>query len=180
MSVSRSRLGTVDAATRQYALLSSVVRHGMLMRVPRRSEPMLGDELVDAYRAFVGEIYEALAFDGFPDLPQVATTVFRDIDGSGSLVSDLAVQAGMSTIAMQSVVDELVDGGYVERDGERVSPAARGHNAFAAGRRALAAAEERLARRVGPERVAVFRSVLREMAADPRGRPRPCDERART
>ncbi len=64
--------------------------------MPRSSEPMVGDDLVDAYRTFVAEVYETLAEEGFPDLPQAATTVFRDIDSRGSRLADLAAQAGFS------------------------------------------------------------------------------------
>jgi hypothetical protein len=134
--------------------------------MPRRIEPMLGDDLVDAYRAFVAEIYDALATAGFPDLPQAATTVFRDIDGRGSLVTDLAVQAGFGAETMWRIVRELESGGYVEVEGDVVRPAGRGHDAFAAGRRALSDAEERWARRVGEERFATFREVLHELASD--------------
>jgi DNA-binding MarR family transcriptional regulator len=133
--------------------------------MPRSTDPMLGDDLVDAYRAFVMEIYDALSADGFPDLPQAATTVFRDIDGRGSLVTDLAVQAGYGIEMMWAVVRQLEASGYVEVEDGRARPAERGHAAFASGRRALAAAEERLRKRVGEERFVVFRDVLREIAS---------------
>ena len=72
--------------------------------MPRNTDPLLGDHLVDAYRAFVTEIYDRLAAEGFPDLPQTATTLFRDIDARGSLVTDLAVQAGVTPAAMWELV----------------------------------------------------------------------------
>lgn len=126
---------------------------------------MLGDDLVDAYRAFVVEIYDRLAADGFPDLPQAATTVFRDIDGRGSLVTDLAVQAGYSAEMMWAIIHDLEAAGYVEVEDGRARPAERGHAAFESGRRALAEAEERLRERVGAERLEVFRDVLRALAS---------------
>ena len=133
--------------------------------MPRATEPMLGDELVDAYRAFVAEVYDTLAIAGFPDLPLAAVTVFRDIDGRGSLVSDLAVQAGMAVEAMWAVVRDLEAKDYVAIDGDRVRPAGRADDAFIAGRRALRQIEERLERRVGAERVAAFREVLRAITS---------------
>jgi hypothetical protein len=126
---------------------------------------MLGDELVDAYRALLAEVYDLLAVAGFPDLPQAATTVFRDIDGRGSLVSDLAVQAGMHVDEMWAVVRDLEAKGYVAIGDDRVRPTGRADEAFVAGRRALAQAEERLAREVGAEKLATCREVLRAMAA---------------
>jgi DNA-binding MarR family transcriptional regulator len=131
--------------------------------MPRRTEPTLGDDLHDAYRSFVAEIYDMLAAAGFGDLPQAATTVFREIDGEGSLISDLAAQAGFSPAIMEAVVAELEAGGYVEVEHGRARPAARGHAAFAAGRRALAEAEERWEARLGADRFATFRAVLREL-----------------
>lgn len=133
--------------------------------MPRGVEPMLGDDLLDAYRVFVTEVYDSLAADGFPDLPQAATTVFRDIDGAGSLVSDLAAQGGMTPAMMWAVVRELEAGGYVEIDGETVRPAARGHEAYAAGRKALADAEERWGARIGADRVATLREILHELVS---------------
>jgi DNA-binding MarR family transcriptional regulator len=136
--------------------------------MPRRTNPMLGDDLVDAYRAFVAEVYDALAAEGFPDLPQAGTTVFRDIEGRGSRVGDLAAQAGFSQSLMRAVIGELEARGYVEIAGDRVRPAERGHDVYAAGQRALAGIEERWERRLGPERFATFREVLEEL-----GRPGP-------
>ena len=124
----------------------------------------MGDDLLDVYRALLAEIYDALGAAGFNDLPQAATTVFRDIDGRGSLPGDLAAGAGMAPDAMRAVLDRLVAGGYVEWVGDRVRPAERGHAAFAAGRQALAEVDERWSARVGPERFAVFREVLAELA----------------
>jgi hypothetical protein len=126
---------------------------------------MLGDHLLDAYRAFVLEVYDTLAAEGFPDLPQAATTVFRDIDGRGSWIADLAAQAGYTQPMMRLVLEDLERAGYVEVDGDTVRPAPRGDAAFAAGRRALATVEERWERRLGHERFEVFRSVVREMSA---------------
>ena len=134
--------------------------------MPRETPRMLGDDLVDAYRVFIAEINDRLAAEGFPDLPQAATTVLRDMDGRGSFVADLAAQAGLSLTMMRSIIADLESGGYVEVDGDRVRPAARGNEAFDAGRRALAAAEERLEHRIGAERLATFRYVLRELAAE--------------
>src|SRR3954469_6795406 len=114
--------------------------------MPRAIEPMLGDDLVDAYRALVAEVYDTLAVAGFPDLPQAATTVFRDIDGRGSLVSDLAVQAGVDVDTMWAVVRDLEAKDYVSVTDDRVRPAGRADDAFIAGRQALAQVEERLAR----------------------------------
>jgi hypothetical protein len=127
---------------------------------------MLGDDIVDVYRAFLAEIYDELATAGFPDIPQAATTVFRDIDGRGSRIGDLAVQAGVTELMMRSVIDELVTAGYATIEGGLVMPAERGHAAFIAGRRALEAVEDRWAARLGPRRFTVFKEVLRELASD--------------
>jgi DNA-binding MarR family transcriptional regulator len=125
----------------------------------------MGDDLLDAYRAFTTEIYDRLAAAGFPDIPQAATTVFRDIDGRGSLVSDLAVGAGFTPAMMHSVIDALEERGYVETVDGLVRPADRGHAAFQAGRQALAEAEQVWAARLGPERYDAFRASLRELAS---------------
>src|SRR5688572_9508866 len=117
--------------------------------MPRNTDPMLGDHLVDAYHAFVAESYDRLAAAWFTDLPQTATTLFRDIDGRGSLVADLAVQAGVTPAAMWELVRDLEAKGYVMVEGDAVRPAARGDEAFAAGRRALADAEAAIEQRVG-------------------------------
>jgi hypothetical protein len=132
--------------------------------MPHRTGQLLGDDLVDAYRAFVAEIYDRLAADGFPDVPQAATPVFRDIADRGSRVADLAVQAGVAPDAMWEVVRALEERGYIEVDDDCVRPAERGREAYEARRRALAATEERIERRVGAERFEAFREVLREIA----------------
>ena len=133
--------------------------------MPRSTEPTLGDDLIDVYRAFTFEIYDRLAAEGFPDLPQAATSVFHDIDDRGSRIADLAVQGGQSVEAMRAIVADLESSGYVVVEGDRVRPAERGRRAFEAGRRALAAAEEHLAARLGAERFAAFRAALRELAS---------------
>lgn len=125
----------------------------------------MGDHLVDAFRVFVTEVYDALSAAGYPDLPQTATTVFRDIEGAGSYVPDLAAQAGYSTDMMWAVVRELEARGYVEVDGDKARPAERGHAAYEAGRKALAETEARWAERLGAERLSAFREVLAEMAS---------------
>jgi hypothetical protein len=132
--------------------------------MPRRTEPLLGDDLVDAYRAVVAEVYDSLARDGFPDLPQAATTVFRDMDERGSYLADLAVRSGVPTEHVRDLIGTLAERGYVTVDGDVVTPAERGLQAFAAGREALRHAEQRLAQQVGPDRYATFRTVLRKLA----------------
>ena len=132
--------------------------------MPRDASPMLGDDLLDVFRALLEEIYDELAAAGFPDLPRAATTVFRDIDPRGSLVGDLAAGAGVTPAAMRAVVAELEAAGYVAVEGDRVRPAERGEAAFVAGRRALEAIEERWAARLGAEQFAAFRAALRERA----------------
>ena len=90
-------------------------------------------------------------------------------------VSELAERTGMTAQGVGQFVAALVDSGHLAltsdpEDGRAklVTRTAAGTRAFRSARRRIAAVEAAWADRVGPERYAIFRSVVEELARGPR------------
>jgi DNA-binding MarR family transcriptional regulator len=135
-------------------------------------EPMLGALLRRPLRLLTARVAADLAAAGFADLRPAHLTVFQQLDAAGSRLTVLATRAHMTKQSMGALVDDLERRGYVERatdpaDGRAriVRRTERGWAVERAARASIGAFEEEWTRRVGPERMRQFRSVLEEFAA---------------
>ncbi|HXF73013.1 MAG TPA: MarR family transcriptional regulator, partial [Actinomycetota bacterium] len=106
----------------------------------------LGRLLLEGQRVVAGELEQALAERGYPDLRAGHLAVFLNIDRrTGTRLTELARRAGISKQGMMLVVDQLEERGYVRRvpdpeDGRAkvVRLTARGRRGAAEARRAAA------------------------------------------
>lgn len=129
--------------------------------------------LLEARRTIAAELDADLAERGYPDLRPADAALFLTIDRrSGSRITDLAADAGVTKQAMMSLVDDLAARGYVRRvadpsDGRAklVRLTAHGRRATTECRRSVQAIEQRTRRRLGDRRYEMFRDVLEELAA---------------
>jgi DNA-binding MarR family transcriptional regulator len=133
--------------------------------------------LLSARRALAAELDADLAERGYPDLRPADTALFLAIDRrSGSRVTDLAEDAGVTKQAMMSLVDDLEARGYVRRvsdpsDGRAklVRLTAHGRRATTECRRAVLSLEQRARRRVGDRRYELLREMLEELVTGAQG-----------
>ncbi|MBN8874980.1 MAG: winged helix DNA-binding protein [Rhodospirillales bacterium] len=117
-------------------------------------------------------VYGGLAARGFPDIREAHSAVFRTITPQGARVSDMAERAGMTKQSMAYLVEALAGAGYVtvtadpdDRRAKRVRLTARGEAVWEALIALSAAAEARLAARIGAAKMASLRALLGELAA---------------
>ncbi|MEW6123689.1 MAG: MarR family winged helix-turn-helix transcriptional regulator [Pseudomonadota bacterium] len=74
----------------------------------------LGYLLRHAYEQLSETVYGRLAAGGFGDIRRAHSSVFRNIAGGGSRVSDLAERAHMTKQGMAYLVESLAGLGYLE------------------------------------------------------------------
>lgn len=137
-----------------------------------RTQPIdLGILLALAYQEFVRELRETHAEQGFDATGRSDGVVFRALTTRPMTVAELAVRLQISKQAAAQIVDDMEVRGLVLRrpdptDGRArlvyLSP--RGEEALASARRFHRRYEQRLARQVGADAVAVTRRVLEAMA----------------
>ncbi|MFB4271748.1 MarR family winged helix-turn-helix transcriptional regulator [Nonomuraea sp. GTA35] len=120
--------------------------------------------------AAASAVQEEMAAQGFTGLRVSHGYVFQHLVEEARTIGELAVRMEVTQQAASKVVAELEGLGYVERVPDprdarirRVRLTGRGRAAVAAARRARAAQENRLAERVGPERVEECRALLAEL-----------------
>ena len=109
---------------------------------------------------------------GYTDIRPTHGCVFRFVREDGMRLTDLAILAGMTKQSVGEVVDDLADRGYVERipdpDDRRaklISLTEKGEGAQRVGYGLFAEIEARWAERYGPDRLALMREVLEEIAS---------------
>ncbi len=136
-------------------------------------EPMLGALLRRPLRALTLRVASDLAAAGFTDLRPAHLTVFQQLDADGSRLTDLAARAQMTKQSMGALIDDLARWGYLERipdpaDGRAriVRRTERGWAVERTARASVRAFETEWTARIGAARMARFRSVLEEFAAD--------------
>ena len=129
--------------------------------------------LLEAARgAILAEFRRDLAASGYGDIRPTHGCVFRFVRGEGMRLTELAALAGITKQSAGELVDDLVRLGYVERvpdplDGRAklIRLTERGAEAQRVGFALFAELEARWAERFGPERFALMRELLAEIAA---------------
>ncbi|MFO1088774.1 MAG: MarR family transcriptional regulator [Hyphomicrobiales bacterium] len=133
--------------------------------------PYVGALLRMAFRAVRAEMLAALHEAGFTDFQDAHFAIFSWPVPEGMRPSEIARSRQMSRQAVNYLLAQLEELGYVERradggdDRRRVYLTDRGNAAKVAVRSFLAGLEQRWSDEVGPERFAVFLEVLKTLAA---------------
>tara|TARA_A100001391_G_scaffold1033_1_gene1395 strand:+ start:9056 stop:9487 length:432 start_codon:yes stop_codon:yes gene_type:complete len=129
----------------------------------------IGRLLGDAYEAWQRGAYAALAESGFADIRPAHSPVLRFVGEQGARVVDLAEQARMTKQSMSYLVSALEQSGYVSLTADPDDGRARLVHLTAKGNQARdvlighsLALEERLAARIGKDRVEDLRELLAE------------------
>ncbi|MFC7591361.1 MarR family winged helix-turn-helix transcriptional regulator [Nonomuraea antimicrobica] len=114
------------------------------------------------------ELFAKLAEQGHPGLRPRHGAVLAYLDEEGSRATDLAAQSGQHKQVIGTLVDELVELGYVERRpdpadrrAKLIVPTAKGLDHMAKSDVILAEMEAAHARAVGAEAYAEFKRVFR-------------------
>jgi DNA-binding MarR family transcriptional regulator len=127
----------------------------------------LGVLLLLPYRAMEGRVFDGLAAAGFGDITPAQARVFQRIAPTGSRLTDLAAQAGITKQSAGFLVDQLERAGYVERVPDRadgrarlVRLAARGTLCVQVSRRLVAEVESEWTVHLGTARLEQLRDIL--------------------
>ena len=137
---------------------------------PEPATPLVGALLRFALEIVHERILLALSRAGFADLSYAHLKVFRYPPPDGERLSTLAARANVTKQAMNYLVGQLEDLGYLRRhDGgdsatRVISLTDRGWAVAALQRKTVRAIERDWAARVGDERFAVFLDVLHQVA----------------
>jgi DNA-binding MarR family transcriptional regulator len=134
--------------------------------------PMIGALLRMPVDAVVARILVDLRAGGFTDLVPAHLAVLRYPGPEHRRPSELATQAGMTKQAMNYLLGQLQQLGYLTRDDDpedrrfkRVHLTERGHAAARAIRESVAEIEADLERELGPERLDRLRRLLTQLNA---------------
>jgi DNA-binding MarR family transcriptional regulator len=135
------------------------------------AEPGLNRMMLKAFRALDTELQTDLQDRGIEELRPSQASALLLIERSGTRLSDLAQEAGISKQAMMQVLDELESIGAVRRTQDPkdarakiVKLTARGLRQRAETRRAVGAMETRIRRHLGDRRYEALRAMLAELA----------------
>jgi DNA-binding MarR family transcriptional regulator len=122
------------------------------------------------YRALESRVFEELAAAGFDDFTPSQARVFQRIAPSGSRLSDLARQAGITKQSAAFLIDQLERSGYVHRvrdpDDHRarlVRISERGARSVEAASAAVAQVESEWEAHLGARRMAALRRILTDL-----------------
>lgn len=140
-----------------------------------RGGPDLGVLAGRLARALQEELFRRLAEQGHPGVRPRHGTVLAFLEPEGVRATELSARSGQHKQIVGTIVDELVELGYVRREpdpgdrrAKRVVPTARGLDEIAKARAILASIEDRHRRALGDERFTVFRDALAEIARSQR------------
>jgi DNA-binding MarR family transcriptional regulator len=148
------------------------------MTPPRRSvqkqeEPDLAILSARFLWAYQRELFEKLAEQGHPEVRPRHGPVLAFLDRDGTRAVDLARISGRPKQLITSLVDELVELGYVERqpdpaDGRAklVVPTEHGLDEMKRSDAIIRAIEKRVAREIGDDALAGAKEALRVAAGD--------------
>ena len=141
-------------------------------RLPSSSvEPLnLGLLLFVPYREMEARVFAGMAAAGFDDFTPAQARVFQRIAPSGSRLTDLAAQAGITKQSAGFLVDQLERAEYVERipdpeDGRArlVRVAERGARSVEVSRAIVTQVEAEWTEHLGERRMAQLREILTEL-----------------
>lgn len=138
----------------------------------KRKDPDLGILSSRTLFALQKELFATLAEQGHPELRPRHGAVLAYLDEEGSRATDLAAQSGQHKQVIGTLVDELVELGYVERRpdpadrrAKLIVPTDKGLDQMARSDAIMAAIERRYAEAVGEADYAVFKRVFALIAA---------------
>ena len=130
----------------------------------------LGLLLFIPYREMETRIFRELAAAGFDDITPAQARVFQRISATGSRLTDLAEQAGITKPTAGFLVDQLERAGYVERvpdqsDGRArlVQVAERGARSVETSRAIVAEIEAEWTAHLGERRMTQLRRTLSDL-----------------
>ncbi|MEV4107919.1 MarR family winged helix-turn-helix transcriptional regulator [Nonomuraea sp. NPDC049695] len=137
----------------------------------KQDEPDLG---ILSSRTLFGlqhELFETLAEQGHPRLRPRHGAVMAYLDEEGSRATDLAAQSGQHKQVIGTLVDELVELGYVERQpdpadrrAKLIVPTEKGRDHMVKSDAVIAAMEAEHASAVGEEAYTEFKRVFKLVA----------------
>ncbi|NUR86787.1 MAG: winged helix-turn-helix transcriptional regulator [Nonomuraea sp.] len=136
----------------------------------KRANPDLGMLAVWLMFGVQRELFGTLSGEGHPKLRPRHGAVLAYLDEEGSRATELAALSGQHKQVIGTLVDELVELGYVERRpdpsdrrAKLVVPTELGLDEMVRSDAVMAALEERYAAAVGEEAYAAFKATLREV-----------------
>lgn len=136
----------------------------------KQTSPDLGVLAGRVLFALQKELFETTAEQGHPKVRPRHGAVLAYLDEEGSRATDLAAQSGQHKQVIGTLVDELVELGYVERrpdPGDRraklVVPTPLGLDAMSRSDAIVAAIERRLAGQLGEQAYADFKSTFQRL-----------------
>lgn len=137
----------------------------------KANDPDLGMLSARVLFAVQRELTEGLAHSKRPGPGPRHGAVLAYLDEEGSRATDIAQQSGQHKQVIGTLVDELVELGYVERRADPqdrraklIVPTALGRKHMLKADAIVAAFEQRQADRVGEQTYAEFKRVLRQIA----------------
>ncbi|MGW5688016.1 MarR family winged helix-turn-helix transcriptional regulator [Nonomuraea sp. NPDC003754] len=137
----------------------------------KQADPDLGVMAGQVLFSLQKELFGTLAEQGHPRLRPRHGAVMAYLDEAGSRATDLAQLSGQHKQVIGTLVDELVELGYVRREpdprdrrAKLVVPTELGLDQMARSDRIVADIERRHAEAVGEEEYAAFRRVFRRVA----------------
>ncbi|ROP28601.1 MarR family transcriptional regulator [Couchioplanes caeruleus] len=132
--------------------------------------PDLGVLTGQLMRALQDELFATLAAQGHPHVRARHGTVLAYLNADGARATELSARSGQHKQIVGTIVDELVDLGYVRREpdpadrrAKRIVPTAHGLDEIAKAHAILAAIEHRLEHALGEQRFATFREGFEEI-----------------
>jgi DNA-binding MarR family transcriptional regulator len=132
--------------------------------------PLIGALLRMPWDAVQEHMLARLHAEGFDDFDASYLTVFRYPSPQGERPSELAARRRVSKQALNHLLGQLEQRGYLERDADpedgrskRINLTARGHEAIGVIRQAVTEMENRWARQLGRERFNQLRVLLEEL-----------------
>jgi DNA-binding MarR family transcriptional regulator len=136
----------------------------------RSRPPLIGALLRVPWEAVQEHMLARLHAEGFADFDASYLTVFRYPSPEGERPSELAARRRVSKQALNHLLGQLEQRGYLRRDpdpedgrSKRISLTPRGAKAVAIIRQAVTEMEDQWAERLGPERFEQLRSLLQEL-----------------
>jgi DNA-binding MarR family transcriptional regulator len=133
-------------------------------------QPHIGHLLLEAQRRFREELVARAHSDGYADLRLPHLHVFGNIDAHGTRLTELAARAGLGASAMQQIVDDLEQRGYLTRNADPsdrraklVSLTPAGVDAMRHTRALITAIEAEYANQIGPARYDAMRACLGDL-----------------